>query len=116
VFGIQGRASWGIFNGFTAISSSKSWVSTMGGPTGDGQWHCYEWHIQHGPNARIEIWVDDVQVLDATTNMPPGSTSFMAVGGNQNLVTGAGETSWYTDYDDFAFSTSGRIGCTGPPA
>ena len=115
VFGIQGSASWGIFNGSTSIPSSKSWVSTMGGSTGDGQWHCYEWHIQHGAGARIEIWVDEVQVLNTTTNMPAGSTRSMAVGENQNLVAGAGAIPWYTDYDDFAFSTSGRIGCLGPP-
>ena len=116
VFGIQGSASWGINNQSTPIPSSKSWLSTMGGPTGDGLWHCYEWHIQHGPNARIEIWVDDVQVLNTITSMPPGTTSYMIVGDNQNSVTGAGATPWYTDYDDFAFSTSGRIGCTGLPA
>lgn len=114
VFGIQGAASWGIFNGQTGIPSSKSWASTMQGPTGDGQWHCYEWHIQHGPNARIEIWVDNAQVLNTITNMPSGSTIFMAVGENQNQVV-AGANPWYTDYDDFAFSTVGRIGCLGVP-
>ncbi len=113
VFGIQGAASWGIFNGSTSIPSSKTWASTMGGSTGDGQWHCYEWHIRHGSNALIEIWVDNVRVLSTITNMPPGSTDGMAVGENQNQVAGAGSTPWYTDYDDFAFSTAGRIGCIG---
>jgi hypothetical protein len=116
VFGIQGSASWGIFNGSTSIPSSQSWASTMGGAVGDGQWHCYEWHIQHGAGARIEIWVDDAHVLNTTTNMSSGSTEFMAVGENQNSVTGAGSGSWYTDYDDFAFSTAGRIGCFGSAA
>ena len=115
VFGIQGGASWGIFNGSTSISSSHSWASTMGGPTGDGQWHCYEWHIQHGAGARIEIWVDNVQYLNTTTNMPAGSTNFLALGENQNQVVGAGGTPWYTDYDDLAFSNSARIGCLGLP-
>jgi hypothetical protein len=115
VFGIQGGASWGIFDGSTINSSSKTWASTMGGNTGDGLWHCYEWHIQHGAGARIEIWVDNVQYLNRTTNMAPGSTSFLALGENQNQVTGAGGTAWYTDYDDLAFSATGRIGCLGLP-
>jgi hypothetical protein len=117
VFGIQGAASWGIFNGSVGVPSSKSWSSTMAGTTGDGLWHCYEWHIQHGSNARIEIWVDDAQVLSTITTMPAGSTSFLTLGDNQDPVTGSGAIPWYTDYDDLAFSSSGRIGCTyGTPA
>ncbi len=122
VFGVQGGGGrWGIFNGKTGIPSSLSWSATMGGAVGDGLWHCYEFHIQHGAGARIEIWVDNVQVLNTTTDMPPGSTDYFALGENQASPTGAGATPWYTDYDDLAFSTSGRIGCTygtpgSPPA
>lgn len=118
VFGIQGGGGrWGIFNGRTGIPSTQTWSATMGGPVGDGLFHCYEFHIQHGAGARIEMWVDSVQVLNTTTDMPPGATRGFALGENQDFPTGSGATPWYTDYDDLAFSTVGRIGCTyGTPS
>ena len=110
-YGIQGGgARWGIFNGSSGVPSTKTWTDVMGGPVGDGLWHCYEWHIQHGTNALVEIWIDDVQYLSTRTTMRPGGTSYLALGSNQHSVTGAGATPWYTDYDDIAVSNLGRIG------
>lgn len=124
VFGIQGGGSWGIsWVGGKAISS-KSWQSTMGGMKGDGQWHCYEFHWQNGSGSRIEMWVDDVKVLDTIANTPSDTTASIGLGSNQNAVgdangrsvnNGGTPTDWYTDYDDIVISTTGRVGCSGIP-
>lgn len=101
------------------VSSSKTWQSLMGGMTGDGLWHCIEYHWQNGNNSHIEIWVDDVQVLDTIINTSTDTTASIAWGDNQNAVgdangvvvnNGGTPTDWYTDYDDIAISDSGRIG------
>jgi hypothetical protein len=120
VFGIQGGHSWGISWTGGNVTSSKSWQSTMGGMKGDGVWHCYEFHWQNGANSRIEMWVDNAQVLNTIANTPSDQTRTILVGSNQNAVgdsngrstsNGGTPTDWYTDYDDIAISTTGRIGC-----
>ncbi len=122
IFGIQGnRATWGLLDTVAGhISSSKSWSATMGGMKGDGQWHCYEFHWQNGPGSHVEMWIDNVQVLDTTVNTSPDTTKSMTLGENQNAVgdanglstgNGGAPTDWYTDYDDLAFSATGRVGC-----
>jgi len=120
VFGIQGAASWGIQDTVAgAIISSKSWQSTMGGMKGDGIFHCYEFHWQNGPNSHIEMWVDDVKVLDTIKNTSTDLTQNLLLGSNQNavgdanglsVVNGGVPTDYFTDYDDIAISTAGRIG------
>lgn len=120
-FGIQGAASWGIHDPSAgAITSSKTWQSTMGGMKGDGKWHCYEIHWKNGPGSRIEMWIDNEQVLDKIVNTSTDPTSSILVGSNQNAVgdsnglsanNGGTPTDWYTDYDDIAISATGRIGC-----
>jgi len=125
VFGIQGGASWGLEGGpanqFTR-NSSRSWQQTMGAMTGDGLFHCYEFHYQAGNSSHLEMWVDNVKVLDTVVNTPPDMTQSIVVGSNQNAVgdvngrstsNGGTPTDWYTDYDDIAISTTGRIGCIG---
>ena len=68
IFGIQGSNSWGVnYNGSTNHNSSLSWSASQGGPTGDGQWHLYEYHLkQNGSAGVVEIWVDGVRVLNKT--------------------------------------------------
>jgi hypothetical protein len=117
IFGIQGSNSWGLHstNGSTNYPSSRSWSTSQGGAVGDGQWHCYEYHgKQNGASGTIELWIDGVRHL-LTTTADLGSTpwSYFALGSNQSTVTGAGGSDYYTDYDDIAISTSGRIGCLG---
>lgn len=120
IFGIQG-GGWGInFNGGTNYPSSRTWSASQGGSTGDGQWHVYEYHVkQNGSAGIIEVWVDGVRYLNVT-NANLGSTPWrdFALGENQNQVTGC-SPNCYTDYDDIAISTVGRIGPIGtilPPA
>jgi hypothetical protein len=119
VFGIQGSASWGLFLQPDFHTSTESWQDTMGGLTGDGLWHCYEFHIKNGTSGVVEIWVDDAQVYSFTGNVPTDDIRSIEIGGNQNAVGDANglsvnnsgtPTDWYTDFDDIAVSDSGRIG------
>jgi hypothetical protein len=112
IFGIQGNGSWGVnYNGSVNYSSSRTWAQSQGGNTGDGQWHLYEYHLkQNGSAATVEIWVDGAQYL-SEMNADLGSTpwSSFKLGENQATVTGC-TPDCYTDYDDIAISTVGRIG------
>lgn len=112
IYGIQGGA-WGL----TDINSpnhagSVNWVDLMGGNTGDGQWHCHEFHWKkNNPNSELDIWIDGVQTLHSTgLTLNASSISEILVGSNQTEVTGAGASDYYTDYDDIAVSDSGYIG------
>ena len=115
-FGIQGGGGrWGLTQA-KSYPSTRTWAETMGGNTGDGQWHAYEYHVkQNGANSTIEIWVDGVQYLNETA-ADLGSTGWqtLLLGSNQNLVTGC-SPDCYTDYDDIAISTTGYIGPIGTP-
>jgi hypothetical protein len=124
IFGIYGSApdgghSWGIYS--LAVDrpygSNISWSASQGGSTGDGQWHCYEYHLKkvNGVNDVFELWFDGVQYAN-TTNANLGTTPWQSfiLGSNQDFV--ASKSDQYTDYDDLAISTSGRIGCIGATA
>ncbi len=112
IFGIQGSGSWGVnYNGSVNYPSALTWAASQGGPTGDGQWHAYEYHLkQNGTAATIEIWVDGVRHLH-TTSASLGSNpwSYFGLGENQSTVTGC-SAGCYTDYDDIVVSTTGYIG------
>lgn len=112
IFGIQGNGSWGVnYNGSVNHPSSRTWTASQGGSVGDGKWHAYEYHLkQNGTAATIEIWVDGIRYLNETAadlgNTPWAS---FALGENQSFVAGC-PADCYTDYDDIAISTAGRIG------
>lgn len=111
IFGIQGNSSWGVnYNGADNHPSSHTWAASQGGSVGDGLWHLYEYHLkQDGPAGTIEIWIDGIQYLSKTANL--GSTPWQSfkLGENQHRVTDC-NPDCYTDYDDIAISTAGRIG------
>jgi hypothetical protein len=116
IYGIQGGHSWGLtYIGSSNHSSSLTWAASQGGNTGDGQWHYHEYHAkQNGANGVLEIWIDGVQVLNDTgVNLGSSPWSRFALGENQETVTGAGGSDYFTDYDDIAISTTGRIGPIG---
>lgn len=118
VFGYQGGA-WGLYSNNVNYPSSLNWQASQGGfDVGDGQFHCYEYHVkQNGAAGTIEMWMDGVQYLNkAGANLGSTPWSYVGLGSNQNTVVGAGATDYYTDYDDIAVSTSGRIGCSGTPS
>jgi len=124
-FGFHGSNSmWGWTNSGSIDSGTIGWTTIMRGNTGDGQWHCYEYHIKRGTttsNGVKQYWVDGVQgmnVQNANTGISGGWTEFI-LGSNQDKPANGGDM--YTDYDDLAFSSSGRVGCSGsstvpPPA
>lgn len=124
IFGIQGSSingrSWGInYNNGVNYPSSMSWAMSQGGPTGDGKWHAYEYHVKKaGPNSVLELWVDGVRYLHKT-GIDLGTTPMygFGLGENQTNVTGC-NPDCYTDYDDIAISTTGYIGPIGgaPPS
>jgi len=119
VFGFEPSSSnkWGLeTQGTGGWGSSHTWIATMGGTKGDGLWHCVEYHVkQNGTNGLLEVWVDGVQYLSTTANLGSEPYSSFTLGSNQNNIVGAGANDYYTDYDDLAISSTGRIGCIGGP-
>lgn len=126
-FGVQGTGfslhSYG--GGGTNITTSKTWTGLMGGATGDGLWHCIEFHGKQnttiGPaNGVGEVWIDDVLVAQNTawdwdTSGSSADWDNWIVGENQHLPSNGGVDK-YTDYDDYAVSLTSRIGgCSGFP-
>jgi hypothetical protein len=103
-----------VANGYP-YNSSITWNDINGGSVGDGRWHCYEYFVQsdtNGSNGIGKIWVDNVQVFDANNlSWHNGSWSYFVLGSNQETPTNGKDS--YTDYDDLAVSTSGRIGPIG---
>ena len=99
------------FDGGTNYSSSRTWAESQGGPTGDGQWHLYEYHLkQNGAAGTVEVWVDGVRYLNLTNaNLGSSRWRSFTVGSYQSEVWGWAPDC-YTDYDDIAVSTVGRIG------
>lgn len=120
--GFHGGNSWGLytigiagtpFTG-TYFLGSPGWQGINGGLTGDGRFHCYEAHHRlavRGNDGVVEIWVDGARTFSTTTaNLTTsGVWRWLMVGENQNNVSNGVER--YTDYDDFAVSTAGPIGC-----
>ena len=118
-FGFHGgNGIWGWTNGGSADTGTLGWSSIMNGPASDGNWHCYEYHIKRGTttsNGVKEYWVDNTRGL-SMTNVDSGTTgtwNSFVIGSNQNAPLNG--TEMYTDYDDFAVATSGRVGCSGTP-
>jgi hypothetical protein len=104
--------------------TSHGWTDTMGGAVGDGLWHCLEWHIKQGTTTRNgvrEVKIDGKMVLQdrASNTGTTGTWNGFVIGSNQNdpfndraddgLINGSQEG--YRDYDDFAVSYTGWIGC-----
>lgn len=51
----------------TRVDKGHGWQTTMGGPTGDGRWHAYEFHLKtdtNGSNGIYQAWIDGVQIAD----------------------------------------------------
>jgi hypothetical protein len=110
IFGVEGARSWG-FYARGAHPSSLTWIASQGGQTGSGKFDCYEYHIDQ-KTGTLEFWFNGARYLRKTgLNLgAPGLQGFI-LGSNQNAVVGADTLDFYTDYDDLAISTSGRIGC-----
>jgi hypothetical protein len=112
IYGIQ-NTGWGV-----SFSSSQNhdgggaytWQDLMGGDTGDGLWHCHEFHIKKGNGSgEIHVWIDDVlRVTETGLSIGTGSMSDFIILENQSTV--AGLNSWYVDCDEFKVSDSGRVG------
>jgi hypothetical protein len=101
IFGHQG-GGWGLNSrGVLNVRSSSTWADTPA-----GQWHMFEYHVQQAEGI-VEVWVNGVQVLSRRgLNLGNVPWSHFGLGSNQhNVLTGG-----YTDYDDIAVSTVGRIG------
>jgi hypothetical protein len=102
IFGHQG-GGWGLHSsvGSVNIPSSAKWADTPA-----GQWHLYEYHVKQDGGV-VEMWVNDQLVLSRTgVNLGTAAWSYFALGENQCCPSTGG----YTDYDDIAVSTTGRIG------
>lgn len=99
--------------------SSTSWNTVQGGSTGDGLFHCYEYHVKqdtNGSNGIAQAWIDNVEVMNITNadwGTQAGWTG-IAIGENHFAAANAtgpiGSPYAYIDYDDFAVSATARIG------
>lgn len=95
------------------------WQSVMGGSTGDGKWHAYEFHVKmdtNGRNGIAETWVDGKRSC-SFTDVDWGTTgawTHFLIGSNQADIANGPDV--YTDYDDFALSLTGYIGPLGGSA
>jgi len=112
LFGHQGGA-WGVnYAGTTNYPGTKTWADVMGGATGDGLWHCYEYHFRFsGATGLLEFWIDNV-AAGSYSNIDMGSSgiSSFKLGENQATVVGSGTADYYTDYDEVVISDSARVG------
>lgn len=107
----------------------------------DGSWHCIEYHFkmqnpQSSANGVAELWIDNIQYMNATnltwtydgvgwnrvgtTGNTEGMVGILCPSpcSNGNVVNGYRAIA--EDLDDFAMSTTGRIGClsgaSAPPS
>jgi hypothetical protein len=95
----------------TNVFGSYGWQSTMGSAVSDGQFHCFETHLKTGTVGIAESWIDG-NLVESNLAVNWGATTpwqDIEVGDNQASPNNG--TEMYTDYDDFAISVSGRIGC-----
>lgn len=97
------------------LTTGSSWATVMGGSTGDGAWHCYEWHdiVGNGSNGTVEIRVDGVQTATYTNATTQSNSVWrqIVVGSNQNQPSNGGNAV-ATDYDDIAISRTAWVGCS----
>jgi len=108
IFGHQGGA-WGLHTMQGNFPSSINWSQSQNGNIGDGLFHCYEYHARQGVNGIAEVWVDNLPALSQITNMGIGMWRSFGLGNNDS-GTDSTTVDYYTDYDDLAISTNGRIG------
>jgi len=102
-------------NNGNPYNTSITWNDIMGGSASDGQWHLIEYHVQadtNGSNGVGEVWVDGVKVFNRSdVNWNRGPWDSFVLGSNEETPTNGQDM--YTDYDDLAVSTVGRIGPVG---
>jgi len=98
-----------------AYHSSLKWSDIMEGSAGDGKWPCYEFHMKYGPEGQgiVELWVDNEQVLNKTDATFVTSEGWVGTRIKSNNDSPANGGCRYVDFDDVAFSTTGRIGPIG---
>ncbi len=92
------------------------WNDIMGGSTGDGQWHYYEFHIKkdtNGTNGIFQAWIDGI-LRNNHSDVNYNNSDFNLVAFNVGQNNTANNGCVYVDYDDIAISTTGYIGSVIP--
>jgi len=89
--------------------SSLTWKTLQGGLTGDGRFHCFEYHVRRGSPGRVELRVDGKLYLSKSANLGTGTMSQFMLGENQSNPSNG--DAHYTDYDDLVVSGTGWVGC-----
>ena len=111
---------WGWFNFWTYQGgnhdgTSWGWTKAMGGQTSDGNWHCYEVHLNKNTGV-AQLWFDGVLKVNlASVDFGSGHPGFKKVvfGSNQRYPDNCAGTccdTAYVDFDDIAISNTGYIG------
>lgn len=97
--GLQGSGGDGL--GSIYYDDTSGWTTTMGGTTGDGQWHYYEVHIKSGATDNTgvaEFWIDN-RAMVARTDVEFYQSTFVdiRIGSNFHGVDGLGYEIFYDD-------------------
>jgi hypothetical protein len=115
-FGFSGGVLRFVANGLP-YNSSITWNDIMGGSTGDGLWHVYDYFVQtdtNGTNGLGKIWVDGKLVFDRNDlNWHNGTWQSFLLGSNQETPANGKDN--YTDYDDITV-TAGSLTTIAFPA
>ncbi len=91
-----------------AIASSTTWQDVMGGNTADGQWHCYEFHMNTN-DGTAQAWLDGNPIIDTTSTSLIGRTmNRIGIGSNQDDPNNGG--CYYVDFDDIAIALPSYTG------
>ncbi len=84
--------------------------TVMGGATGDGEWHLYEFHFKISNPPTIQMWIDGVLRLESFNVNWGGISSWSYFKIPENLDSADNGDCYYQDIDDIAISNTGRIG------
>lgn len=100
----------GSYDNALNMPSKLTWTLSQGGSVGDGQFHCYEWHVRKGTNGLFEFKFDGVPQLSRTANLGTRAIRQFMLGENQHNPSNGGPR--YRDFDDLKVGTGGWLGCS----
>jgi hypothetical protein len=101
------NGSFCIWKSRCQVTDDRRWSDYWDRPS-DGSWHCLEVYMNQRTGAAT-IWVDAREVAKARSGRNLGTVPFSKWGvSNQASPT---EVDSYTDFDDWAASATGRVGC-----
>jgi hypothetical protein len=122
-YGDQGAGGFSWRCQYGGCGEVASWSVPLTDWPSTGRWYCMELHFKSetGPGTNdglVEFWLDGTLALQGTgidigLNSAGRKFSWFKIASNHAAYNNG--QCMYVDYDDFAISNTGRIGCTGTP-